>query len=51
MFFHLNVATLTARDAGRLQAISGQKKKQTLHVFSRQKAVDGTCIQGAGPNE
>ena len=33
MFLHLNVIILTARDAGRLQAISGQKKKQTPTRF------------------
>ena len=50
MFLHLNVVTLIARDAGSLKAISGQKRKQTLLRFSRQKPVDGTFIQGAGPN-
>ena len=51
MFLHVNVVILTARDAGRLQAISGQKKSQRYHVFSRQKPLDDTCIQGAGPYE
>ena len=51
MFLPLNVIILTTRDTGRLQAISGQKRKQTLTLFSRQKPVDGTCLQDAGPNE
>ena len=33
MFLHLNVVILTAKDAGRLLAISGQKRKQTLTRF------------------
>ena len=51
MFLYLTVVILTARDAGRLLAISGQKRKQTLTRFSQQKPEDGTCIQGAGPNQ
>ena len=49
MFFHLNVVILTKRDAGRLLAISGEKRKQTLTRFSRQKPAYGTCLQGVGP--
>ena len=37
MFLHLNVVILTARDADRLQAISGQKRKQTLTRFKPTK--------------
>ena len=33
MLLHLNVVILTTKDAGRLQAISGQKRKQTLTLF------------------
>ena len=33
MLLHLTVIILTARDAGRLQAIPGQKRKQTLTRF------------------
>ena len=33
MFLQLNVIILTARDAGSLLAISGQKRKQTLTRF------------------
>ena len=33
LFLHLNVVILTARDASRLLAISGQKRKQTLTRF------------------
>ena len=51
MFLPLNVVILTIRDAGRLQTNSGQKRKQTLTLFSRQKPVEGTCLQDAGPNE
>ena len=51
MFFHLNVAILTARDAGRLQANSSQKRKQALARFQPKTPVDCNCIQGAGPNE
>ena len=50
MFLHLTVVILDARDAGRLLAISGQKRKQTLARFTRQKPVDDSCIQGAGPS-
>ena len=33
LFLHLTVVILTTRDAGRLQAISGQERKQTLTRF------------------
>ena len=33
MFRHLTVVILSAKNAGRLLAISGQKRKQTLNTF------------------
>ena len=44
MFLHLTVVVLTARDAGRLLAILGQKRKQTLTYFGRHQPVDGTSV-------
>ena len=39
MFLHLNVVILTATDAGRIQAISGEKRKQTLTRFQPTKTI------------
>ena len=37
MFRHLTVVILSAKNAGRLLAISGQKRKQTLNTFLADK--------------
>ena len=51
MFLYLNAVIFTARMPVGYRQSRVRKESKRQHVFSRQKPVDGTCIQGAGPNE